>query len=455
MNKTLFRVLITAVLVLAGAVLAIAATPSSEPHAAQGVILDFGNYDIYYQGVDDPGRDPVDSLTELCDYYSMTAIWDGDILKSVTKDQETYPREESGMRWGLYLNEKGSVGWKACTKEPKDVRIGDYAAVCWGLCGSDEVPTPGVDATGVCYYGYGQSYRIVSLAPSCTETICATGAGNIIVGADEFSNYPDYIKKEMATGEIVSVGGYTNPSYETVAKLNPDIVIGVGDQSVHRSVIEKLRAHGVNCLATFPGDSIDTILDNTYMVGAAMNYQLKSTQTIEQIENALETLDAALASGQARSSKVMISLSTSKSPWVAGGTTYASDVISRVLCENIYSKETGWAMVNSETVPSRDPDYIIVVSSDYGNTDQDYENMISSLSAEWRSTSAFSNGNIYLLTEGATDLASRPSTRIAQFTELMCRMTQHGVLDDTELPMHIGDDYTNYLTITKELGFDT
>jgi hypothetical protein len=37
----------------------------------------------------------------------------------------------------------------------------------------------------------------------------------------------------------------------------------------------------------------------------------------------------------------------------------------------------------------------------------------------------------------------------------MCRMTQHGVLDDTELPMHIGDDYTNYLTITKELGFDT
>ena len=217
----------------------------------------------------------------------------------------------------------------------------------------------------------------------------------------------------------------------------------------------KLRAHGVNCLAMFPGDSIKTILDNTYMVGAAMNYQLKSTQTIEQIEDALNAIDAALSAGQSRTSKVMISLSTSKSPWVAGGTTYASDVINRALCENIYSQETGWVMVNSETVPSRDPDYIIVVSSDYGNTDRDYEDMFSSLSADWRSTTAFSNGNIYLLTEGATDLASRPSTRIAQFTELMCRMVQHGILDDAELPMHIGDDYRDYLTITKELGFET
>ncbi len=106
-------------------------------------------------------------------------------------------------------------------------------------------------------------------------------------------------------------------------------------------------------------------------------------------------------------------------------------------------------------MPARDPDYIIVVSSDYGNTDREYEDMVSSLSAEWRSTAAFENGSIYLLTEGATDLASRPSTRIAQFTELMCRMVQPGVFDDVDLPLHIGDDYREYLTITKELGFET
>ena len=112
-------------------------------------------------------------------------------------------------------------------------------------------------------------------------------------------------------------------------------------------------------------------------------------------------------------------------------------------------------MVNSETVAVRDPDYIIVVSSDYGDSDADYENMISSLSAEWRNTTAFQKGNIFMLTGGATDLASRPSTRIAQFTELMCRMLQPDVFNDIDLPHHIGDNYKDFLTYTKELGFET
>ena len=454
-DRSVLRAALTIGLILAGAVIAVAATPSHEPPRAQGIILDFGGYDIFYQGMEDGGSDPVESLADLCDYYSMTAVWDGGSLSRVVKDSEEYPSPGDGSEWRLYVNDKGTVGWKAFAGDPKSVRLDGYAAVCWGLCGEGEVPTPGVDATGTCFYGYGQSYRIVSLAPSCTETICATGAGDVIVGADEFSNYPGYIRDRLATGQIVSVGGYTNPSYETVARLNPDIVIGVGDQSVHRSVMDKLRAHGVHCLATFPGDSVKTILDNTYMVGAAMNYQLKAVQTISQIEDALDALSSQLSEGPSEASKVMISLSASKSPWVAGGTTYASDVITRALCVNIYSQESGWAMVNSETVPARDPDYIIVVSSDYGNTDREYEDMVSSLSAEWRSTAAFENGSIYLLTEGATDLASRPSTRIAQFTELMCRIVQPGVFDDVDLPLHIGDDYRDYLTITKELGFET
>ena len=80
--------------------------------------------------------------------------------------------------------------------------------------------------------------------------------------------------------------------------------------------------------------------------------------------------------------------------------------------------------------------------------------MMSSLSAEWRNTNAFENGNIYLLAGGATDLASRPSTRIAQFTELMCRILQPNVFIDIDVPYYIGDNYRDYLYYTKELGFD-
>ena len=454
MEKTTLKVSVTAILVLTGVILAVVATPSAESYYSQGILVDFGSYDIEYLGIEDEDMNSMDAVNELANYYSLGITWEGKTMVSVTKDAVTYPETGSSKIWSLYVTQKGAQNWSKYEDDPTKVHVGDYSAVCWGLCAEDEYPTRGVDATGYCYYGYGQSTRVVSMAPSCTETICASGAGSIIVGVDEFSNYPSYIE-EYRGNKIAEIGGYTNPSYESIAKLNPDMVIGVSDQSVHISVIEKMRAHGVHCLAISNGDSIETILDNTYMVGAAMNYQLKSVQTIEQINNALAVLDEKLDAGTPHVSDVMISLSTSKAPWVAGGNTYASDVIVFTHCNNIYSTETGWVMANSETVASRNPDYIIVVSSDIRATEADYNNMISSLSAEWRNTSAFENGNIYLLSEGASDLASRPSTRIAQFTELMCRILQPNVFADIILPYYIGDDYRDYLYYTKELGFET
>ena len=454
MDKYALKAIITVSLVLIGGILAIIATPSESVEHPEGILMDFGNYDIDYLGLDDGGRNAVDSVKDLADYYSIAITWDGNSIVSAHKDDTDYPADGSSATWSLYVTEKGSLEWTKCDKDPQQIHIGDYSAVCWGLCVPGDLPTRGVDATGVCYYGYGQSNRVVSLAPSCTETICASGGGSIIVGVDEFSNYPTYIQEYVDSGKIVSIGGYTNPSYEAIAKLNPDMVVGVGDQSVHLSVIEKMRAHGVHCLVIPNGDSIKTIMDNTYMVGASMNYQLKSVQTITEIEDALTLMAGILESGSVHTSDVMISLSTSKSPWIAGGNTYASDVISFTQCNNIYSSEIGWVMVNSETVPSRDPDVIIVVTSEVAATEADYNNMISSLSAEWRNTTAFENGEIYLLSGMAEDLASRPSTRIAQFTELMCRILQPGIFADIDVPHYIGDDYRDYLYYTKELGFD-
>ena len=454
MEKTALKVTVTVVLILTGGLLGILATPPVTAHYSQGILIDFGDYDIDYMGVDDGNTNAVDSLVKLADYYSIKINWEGSRMVTAIKDGNTYPGAGDSRTWSLYVTEKGALDWKVYPDDPAKIHLGDYSAVCWGLCAENDKPTPGVDATGYCYYGNAQSSRVVSMAPSCTETICASGAGSIIVGVDEFSNYPTYIQDDVESGKIVSIGGYTNPSYEAIAKLNPDMVIGVCDQSVHLTVIEKMRAHGVNCLAIYTGDSIESILNNTYMVGAAMNYQLKSVQTIQEIEAALDTLDGILDAGSLHTSEVMISLSTSKSPWIAGGNTYASDVIDFTNCNNIYSTETGWVMVNSETVAARNPDYIIVVSSDISATKEEYDNMMSSLSAEWRNTNAFENGDIYLLAGGATDLASRPSTRIAQFTELMCRILQPNVFIDIDVPYYIGDNYRDYLYYTKELGFD-
>ena len=61
--------------------------------------------------------------------------------------------------------------------------------------------------------------RIISLAPNITEVLFHIGAGEKIVGADEYSNYPEAAKK------IQRVNNHAAANYELILSLKPDLVI--------------------------------------------------------------------------------------------------------------------------------------------------------------------------------------------------------------------------------------
>jgi iron complex transport system substrate-binding protein len=61
--------------------------------------------------------------------------------------------------------------------------------------------------------------RIVSLAPSVTETLFALGLGDRVVGVSDFCEPPP------SAGSIPRVGGMLNPSLETIKALRPDLLI--------------------------------------------------------------------------------------------------------------------------------------------------------------------------------------------------------------------------------------
>ena len=63
--------------------------------------------------------------------------------------------------------------------------------------------------------------RIVSLAPSVTETLFALGFGDRLVGVTTSCDYPAEARK------IPKIGGFMSPSLETIVAKRPSIVIGV------------------------------------------------------------------------------------------------------------------------------------------------------------------------------------------------------------------------------------
>ena len=351
--------------------------------------------------------------------------------------------------WALWGVKDGETELKRIMEEPAKAISSHYSAVSWVYCDWENKPSIVVDQTGVSFYGYSVPNRIITLAPSVTETVCSVGMSNFIIGTDLYSNYPDSVVKRRDTGEISVTGGYTNPSFETILKLNPDMVFCEGAQASHLEIAKRLRTSGINAVVMYEGESIDTVMNNIFIAGVASQRTSTAIENIDNLNNAIGTIQKLISDDAVGNKSVMVALSAMKSPYVSGSNTYIADIFKKTFGLNIFESLNGWIMVNAEKIAEFNPEVIIVIS------DGDYQTMYNSLSMEWKTTTAYANDEIYLLSGSAMDLASRPGPRIAQATELIGRILhQSSFPDSIVVPNWVSNNYTDYLTYTKNLGFD-
>lgn len=90
--------------------------------------------------------------------------------------------------------------------------------------------------------------RIVSLAPHATELLFAAGAGDRVVGAVEYSDYPEQAKLIPRVG---SYHGAQAMDLEGIVALKPDLVVA-WQSGNGAAVIAKLRQLGLKVFVTEP-----------------------------------------------------------------------------------------------------------------------------------------------------------------------------------------------------------
>ncbi len=97
--------------------------------------------------------------------------------------------------------------------------------------------------------------RIISLAPHITESLFAAGAGDKIIGAVSYSDYPEAAKR------IPRVGGYPSADLEKIISLKPDLVIAWPSGNNLKQV-DKLTTFGIKVFMSeprYPKDIAKTI----------------------------------------------------------------------------------------------------------------------------------------------------------------------------------------------------
>jgi iron complex transport system substrate-binding protein len=220
-------------------------------------------------------------------------------------------------------------------------------------------------------------------------------------------------------------------------------------------MIERLRNTHVNAVLMYGGETTRDIMNNVYIMGVAMGYEVRAQEVLDILENAqtdiISTIDHGMLS---REVNVMFALSPDKSPWISGSETFVDDLSSAVNGKNVFSNQYGWVLINTEQVMTANPSKIIILTTDYNATQEDYDLIIRSLSAEWRATNAYKTGNIYLVCESAGEMSQCPSPRFVQLMEITARILHPDIFDDINMPKYIGDNYADYLTFTKHLDFN-
>src|SRR5207302_7178594 len=117
--------------------------------------------------------------------------------------------------------------------------------------------------------------RIVSLAPSITETLFALGAGSEVVGVSQYCDFPPQVQR------LPKVGSFLTPNVEQIMALRPTLVIGLLTSSDLRE-IRALQAVGIATLMV-DDSSIDAIEGSIEKIAGAVACQWRAQQMLAQI----------------------------------------------------------------------------------------------------------------------------------------------------------------------------
>lgn len=125
--------------------------------------------------------------------------------------------------------------------------------------------------------------RIVSLSPTATEVLFAVGAGEQVVAADEFSDYPE----EAPT---TSLSGF-EPNVEAIAEYDPDLVVASSDPG---DMVAGLDAAGIQTIIHPAATTLDETYRQINQLGAATGHPEEASDVVAQMQADIDDIAASM-----------------------------------------------------------------------------------------------------------------------------------------------------------------
>lgn len=240
--------------------------------------------------------------------------------------------------------------------------------------------------------------RIVSLLPSLTETVCALGACQRLVGVDRYSNFP------AAVRALPQVGGGLDPNIEAIVALQPDLVL----MSVSSRAAERLEALGLKVAA------LDTKSHADVRRVLGQVDKLLGTHAAPRVWQAIEAGIAEAARSLPPAARgLRVYFEVSRGPYAAGEASFIGETLARLGARNVVPASLGpFPKLNPEYVVRADPDVIMI-----GNRSM----QAMAPYPGWQRIKAVREQRICVFPNEEAETIVRPGPRMAEAAWLMAR----------------------------------
>ncbi|MGB2898254.1 MAG: cobalamin-binding protein [Candidatus Acidiferrum sp.] len=246
--------------------------------------------------------------------------------------------------------------------------------------------------------------RIVSLAPSLTETIYALGLQDRLVGDTDYCDYPPDAQKKT------KVGGAINPSLEQIAALHPDLVLMT--KSLNRlETVHSLDNLGISSYATDP-HTVSEIITSSRKLAEVLGSPEAGERIAADMQRRLAGLHERI--GALPPKRVLFAVWTE--PLISiGKDTFIADAMRRAGAISIVDSSLNWPQVSLEEVARLQPDFLVFAASHSETIAPQFESL-AGLPA-WQILDAIRNHRFAVI----SDAVNRPTPRIVSAIEDLAR----------------------------------
>ena len=119
--------------------------------------------------------------------------------------------------------------------------------------------------------------RVISLAPSITETVIALGGKDSLIAVSRFCDFPEVAKLPKA-------GGFNDISVETIVALKPQLLV-VAKSPGNQKSVETLARLGISVLA-LPLTTVDDVATSMTELGHALGRDAAARTLVDELSTA-------------------------------------------------------------------------------------------------------------------------------------------------------------------------